>query len=73
MQKIVDIDNAFLNGDLEYEIYITMPEVYAKCVEQVEENEALKLEKANLWIGASTKAIFQENLRFFGTSKIQIK
>ena len=44
--KIVDIDNAFLNGDLEHEIYMTIPEGYAECVEQVEENEALKLEKA---------------------------
>ena len=37
--KIVDIDNGFLNGDLEHEIYMTMPEGYAECVEQVEENE----------------------------------
>ena len=43
--KIVDIDNAFLNGDLEHQIYMTIPEGYAvtECVEQVEENEALKL------------------------------
>ena len=27
--EIVDIDNAFLNGDLEHEIYMTMPEGYA--------------------------------------------
>ena len=44
--KIVDINNDFLNGDLEHEIYMTIPEGYAECVEQVEENEALKLEKA---------------------------
>ena len=42
--KIVDIDHAFLNGDLEHEIYMTMPEGYSECVEQVKENEALKLE-----------------------------
>ena len=40
--KIVDIDNAFLSGDLEHKIYMTMPEGNAECVEQVEENEALK-------------------------------
>ena len=34
--KNVDIDNAFLNGDLEHEIYMTMPEGYAEHVEQVE-------------------------------------
>ena len=42
--KIVDIDNTFLNGDLENHIFMTIPEGYAECVEQVEENEALKLE-----------------------------
>ena len=40
--KIVDIDNAFLNWGLEFETYMTMPEGHAKCVEHVEENEALK-------------------------------
>ena len=43
--KVVDIDNAFLNGELEHEIYMTIPEGYAECVEQFEENGALKLEK----------------------------
>ena len=37
--KIVDIDNAFLNGDLEHEIYMRMPEGCAELVEQVEENK----------------------------------
>ena len=44
--KIVDIDNAFLNGELEHEIYMTIPEGYAECVQPFEEKEALKLEKA---------------------------
>ena len=44
--KIVDIDNAFLNGELKHEIYIAIPEGYAECVEQCEENKVLKLEKA---------------------------
>ena len=44
--KIVDIDNAFLNGELEHEIYMTIPEGYTECIEQCEANEALKLEKA---------------------------
>ena len=43
---IVDIDNAFLNGELEHEIYMTISEGYAECIEQLEENDALKLEKA---------------------------
>ena len=44
--KIVDIDNAFLNGELGHEIYMTIPEEYAECVQPFEEKEALKLEKA---------------------------
>ena len=44
--KIVDIYNAFLNGELEHEIYMTIPEEYVECVESFEEKEALKLEKA---------------------------
>ena len=44
--KIVDIDNAFLNGELEHEIYMAIPEGYTKCIEQCEENQALKLDKA---------------------------
>ena len=44
--KIVDIDNPFLNGELEHEIYMTIPEGYAECIEPFEEKEALKLEKA---------------------------
>ena len=44
--RIVDIDNAFLKGELEHEIYMTIPEGYGECVEQFEENEALKIEKA---------------------------
>ena len=58
--KIVDIDNAFLNGDLEHEIYMTMPEGYAECVEQVEENEALKLEKAIYGLVQAARKFFKK-------------
>ena len=58
--KIVDIDNAFLNGDLEHEIYITMLEGYAECVEQVEENEALKLEKAIYGLVQAARKFFKK-------------
>ena len=30
--KVVDIDNAFLNGDLEHEIYIKIPEGYDEVI-----------------------------------------
>ena len=44
--KIVDIDKAFLNGEIEHEINMAIPEGYAECIEKFEENEALKLERA---------------------------
>ena len=59
--KVVDIDNAFLNGELEHEIYMTTPDGYAECVKPFEEKEGLKLEKAIYWISSSSNAILQEN------------
>ena len=44
--KVVDIDNAFLNGELKHEICMTMPEGHAECIEPFEEKVALKIEKA---------------------------
>ena len=32
--KVVDIDNAFLNGDLEHEIYMKIPEGYDEVINQ---------------------------------------
>ena len=37
--QIVDIDNAFLNGELEHEIYMAMSEGYTECIEHCEDNE----------------------------------
>ena len=37
--KIIDTDNAFLDGELEHEIYMTIPDGYAECVEQFEEEK----------------------------------
>ena len=58
--KIVDIDHAFLNGDLGHEIYMTMSEGYAECVEQVEENEALKLEKEIYGLVQAARQFFKK-------------
>ena len=44
--KIVDIDNAFLNRELEHEIYMAIPMGYTECIEQCKDDKALKLEKA---------------------------
>ena len=57
---MVDIDNAFLNGDLEHEIYMAMPEGYVECVEQVEENEALKFEKAIYGLVQAARQFFKK-------------
>ena len=58
--KIVDIDNAFLNGELEHEIYMTIPEGYAEYVEPFEEKEALRLEKAIYGLVQAAKQFFKK-------------
>ena len=44
--KVVDIDNAFLNGDLNHEIFMKMPEGYKECIQDYDDGKALKLDKA---------------------------
>ena len=45
--KVVDVDNAFLNGDLEHEIYMKIPEGYDEVINQdVEKEDCLILQKA---------------------------
>ena len=46
-RKVVDIDNAFLNGDLEHEIYMKIPEGYHEVINQdVDKEYCLVLQKA---------------------------
>ena len=58
--KIVNIDNAFLYGELEHEIYMTIPEGYMECIEQCEENKALKLEKAIYGLVQAARQLFKK-------------
>ena len=45
--KVVDIDNAFLNGDLEHEIYMKIPEGYDEVINpRVDKEDCLILQKA---------------------------
>ena len=45
--KVVDIDNAFLNGDLEHEIYTKIPEGYDEVISKdVHKEDCLILQKA---------------------------
>ena len=44
---MVDIDNAFLNGDLEHEIYMKIPEGYDEVINpRVDREDCLILQKA---------------------------
>ena len=45
--RVVDIDNAFLNGDLDHEIYMKIPEGYDEVINKdVDEEDCLILQKA---------------------------
>ena len=45
--KVVDIDNGFLNGDLEHEIYMKIPEGYDEVISKdVDKEDCLILQKA---------------------------
>ena len=45
--KVVDIDNAFLNGDLEHEIYMKIPEGHDEVINPgVDKEDCLILQKA---------------------------
>ena len=44
--KVIDINNAFLNGDLDHEIFMKMPEGYKECIQDNDEGKAIKLDKA---------------------------
>ena len=37
---VIDIDNAFLNGDLDHEIFMKMPEGYKECTQDYEDGKA---------------------------------
>ena len=44
--KVIVINNAFLNGDLDHEIFMKMPEGYKECIQDYDDGKALKLDKA---------------------------
>ena len=45
--EVVDIDNVFLNGDLEYEVYMKIPERYDEVIgKHVDKKDYLILQKA---------------------------
>ena len=44
--NVVDIDNAFLNGDLDHEIFVKIPEGYKECIQDYDEDDASNLDRA---------------------------
>ena len=47
--KVVDIDIAFLNGDLEHEIYMKIPEGYDEVISK-DVDKLFNFAEGNLWI-----------------------
>ena len=41
--KVIDIDHAFLNGDLDHEIFMKMPEGYKECIQDYEDGKGTKI------------------------------
>ena len=56
----MDIDNAFLNGELEHEIYMAVLEGYTECMEHCKDDEALILEKAIYGLVQSARQFFKK-------------
>ena len=40
--KVVDIHNAFLNGDLDDEIFMKIPEGYKECIQDYDREKAVE-------------------------------
>ena len=59
--KVVDIDNAFLNGDLEHEIYMKIPEGYDEVVSKdVDKEDCLILQKAIYGLVQATRQFWKK-------------
>ena len=59
--KVVDIDNAFLNGDLEHEIYMKIPEGYDEVIcEDVDKEYCLILQKAIYGLVQATRQFWKK-------------
>ena len=59
--KVVDIDNAFLNGDLEYEIYMKIPEGYDEVIDpRVDKEDCLILKKAIYGLGQAARQFWKK-------------
>ena len=59
--KVVDADNAFLNGYLEHEIYMKIPEGYDEVISEDVDKEDFNLAEGNLRIGSSSKRILEKH------------
>ena len=72
--KVVAIDNAFLNGDLEHEIYMKIPEGYDEVINPgVDKEDCLIFAEGNIWIGSSSKTILEENCEQDARRRFQVE
>ena len=59
--EVVHIDNAFLNGDLEHEIYMKIPEVYDEVISKdVDKEDCLNLQKTIYGLVQAARQFWKE-------------
>jgi hypothetical protein len=49
--ELIDIEMAFLYGDLDEEIFLKIPLGYNEVIEQTDKQDCLKLRKIIVWLG----------------------
>ena len=72
--KVVDIENAFLNGDLEHEIYMKIPEGYDEVINPgVDKEDCLILQKAIYGLVQVARQLKEENCRQDARRRFQVE
>ena len=61
--KVVDIDNAFRNGDHDHEIFMKIPEGYKECIQDYDDNKELKLDKAIYGLAQAARQVWKKLTR----------
>ena len=70
---MVDIENAFLNGDLEHEISMKIPEGYDEVINPRVDKEDINFAEGNIWIGSSCKTILENNCAQDARRRFQVE
>jgi Reverse transcriptase (RNA-dependent DNA polymerase) len=69
--KTIDVETAFLYGNLTEEIYMIIPNGLEEYLNQQLSDKCVKLKKVNLWINTSSKSLVETIYKF--TTKIGFK